>query len=239
MNQACTSIYTVLSSVKRKTIDKTFTSILILMLGACVSEPTIIEKRIVTVPAGAQVIVNDQDIGISPAEITVDTSNTQALNIQVRKDGFFTETTQYSLSNIQNTERDITIALTKSPMWEATTPSTALNQWLILLVNEDIPPANVWSTLINLISEHYAGIKAINFQLGSAESNTINKRFQTIRGDVLLRSKMLITRPSEHPLTYKVKVITEWSLGTSWQPYHRVFVEDEQLIKMLFERFGG
>lgn len=210
----------------------------ILILSACVSDPKV-QRRIVTVPPGAELIVNGRNIGPSPMTLPIDTSTTFELEIQAKKDGYFTEVTRRGVGGSNTPAMDITIALQKSPMWEATTPSAALNEWLILLVNDDLAPANVWNSLINLISEQYSGIREISYQLGSAESNAIEKHFQTVRGDISLRSKMRVTRPSERPLTYKIRIVTEWSQGAEWQPYDRVFVEDEQLIQALFERFGG
>lgn len=210
----------------------------ILLTACATTTDTTFEKTITTDPSGAQITVNGNAQGESPVQLKLDRSTLSDISILASKEGYFSEATQVSAQSLASSN-PISLTLQKSPIWHATVENPVLNQWLILAVDETQDPDQVWNDMVSAMSERFGSILNMNFQLGSAQTDYIKQRFQTPRGALFLRSRMEVNRSSRTPLVYKLKLVSEWSQGASWQPYNRAFLQDDNLMKQLFGRFSG
>ncbi len=227
------------SIVKNNLLKKNLIlSLLCLLVTACVSTDTSFKKQINTAPSGATIAVNGNILGESPVVMDLDKMTLRDIEILASKEGYFNEIRLVNAKSLLAPEA-VYIKLNKSPVWEATVETPVLNQWLILSVDNGESSDQVWSSLISILSERYGSIKNIDYRLGSADTDYVKRRFETTRGLIALRSRILIRRTSLTPLVYKIKLTTEWSHGIAWQQYNRAFVEDERLIKRLFKRYSG
>ena len=159
--------------------------------------------------------------------------------IKAEKEGYFAE--EKSIVNYDTVFKDgeFQLYLEKSPMWWATTKSPAGNQWMNLIINPDLSPAEMWQRIVDAVTKRFPDLKEYDFTSGYLVTTWKKKSFKTSRGTFLLRSRFIATVMEKNPLTYRMKLISEWSdkEELQWRSYPRVFLEDAQLINELMERF--
>ncbi len=203
------------------------------------------------------------DIGISPVEFNLvpqkmydDTSdfgdedvfNSQSRSINTSepkytifasKDGYFAEKKSiYNFDDLLETGK-FEVQLEKSPLWWATTTSNATNQWINLIVSSEISDVDMWQRVVDAVTKRFPELKEYDFTSGYLMSAPKEKMYKTSRGSFILRSKFIATVMERDPLTYRLKLISEWSNreGVRWNPYPRVFQEDAELVSELMSRF--
>jgi hypothetical protein len=154
------------------------------------------------------------------------------------KEGYFKETT--TITDLKQIESgNFEIILQESPLWAATENSNATNQWMHLIVNQEISDSDMWQRVVDAVTRRFPELKEYDYNSGYLVSMPKIKKFNTKRGIFLLRSKFLATVMERNPLTYRLKIESHWSdaEGNKWTPYPRVFIEDAELVKELMERF--
>lgn len=159
--------------------------------------------------------------------------------ILAKKEGYFNEEQSITNSDAVAKSGKFTITLYKSPMWWATTYSPATNQWINLVVNSEISNDDMWQRVIDAVTKRFTDLNNFDFKSGYLTTIVKIKSYETKRGKFLLRSKFTATIMDKDPLTYRLKLDSQWSSGegVTWNPYPRVFTEDAQLIKELMNRF--
>lgn len=159
--------------------------------------------------------------------------------IYAKKDGYFME--EKSIEDYDDILESgkFTINLEKSPMWWATTTSSATNQWINLIVSSQITDKDMWQRVVDAVTKRFPNLKEYDFTSGYLVTVPKVKTYDTSRGTFILRSKFIATVMQREPLTYRLKLISQWSNqeGVKWNPYPRVFIEDDALIKELMTRF--
>ncbi len=205
-----------------------------------------------------------KDIGISPVEFELipqkmyddDTSDfgeenfskskSRSINtseprytIFASKDGYFAEKQSiYDFDDLLKTGT-FEVQLEKSPLWWATTTSSATNQWINLIVSSEISDVDMWQRVVDAVTKRFPELNKYDFTSGYLMSTPKEKIFKTSRGSFILRSKFVATVMERDPLTYRLKLVSEWSNreGAKWHPYPRVFHEDAALVSELMNRF--
>jgi len=157
----------------------------------------------------------------------------------MKKTGYFTETTEVTSSDISGDSNEVFIKLIPSPMWQATFESPATNQWLRLIASPGVSEAEVWKQMVDATTKRFPDLEEFDYNSGYIKSAVKTKRYSTPRGEFRLRSRFVAALADQDPLTYKIKLISEWTdKGVEWYPYNRVFREDALLIDELVDRFG-
>lgn len=159
--------------------------------------------------------------------------------IKAVKEGHFTE----KKSIIDYTELfqagTLNVSLDESPLWLATAESSATNQWVNLIVSSGIPEVDMWQRVVDAVTIRFPDLKEYDYVSGYLATVPKIKTFETSRGTFILRSKFIATVKEREPLTYRLKLISDWSDQTrvQWHPYPRVFIEDKELVNELMSRF--
>lgn len=166
-------------------------------------------------------------------------NTTPQYTFHATKEGYFSEEKAIEDYRAVNDTGQFLIRMEKSPLWWDTTLSEATNEWVNLTVNSEISDVDMWQRIISTVTKRFPGLKEYDFTSGYLLTEDKMKRFETTRGVFYLRSKFIATVMSRAPLTYKLKIVSEWSNRetTEWNPYPRAFKEDAELVTELMNRF--
>ena len=216
-----------------------FICLLAVLLAGCATPVPTPETRITTTPDEATITIDNQAHGVSPISYLFDFSGRDEYVIKAAKEGYFTETVVITPASISGEQPGLNIELQISPMWQSTTVSPATNEWMSLVVNPGIGAAEIWQRMVDATTKRFPELEEFDYNSGYIKSVLKGKRFDTPRGEFRLRSRFIAAVADEEPLTYKIKLISEWTdKGVEWYPYNRVFIEDSLLIKELIDRFA-
>jgi len=184
-------------------------------------------------------IPNDEDDEFSSAGTEIKKIRNPKYVIKAEKDGYFAEEKQIVNYDSLFKSGRFRLVLEKSPMWWATSESPATNQWINLIINPEITPMEMWQRVVDAVTKRFPELKEYDYNSGYLVTEFMKKSFTTSRGTFLLRAKFIATVMETNPLTYRMKLVSEWSdqEESKWHPYPRVFVEDAELIEELMERF--
>ncbi len=97
----------------------------------------------------------------------------------------------------------------------------------------------MWQRVVDAVTKRFPDLKEYDFTSGYLVTVPKIKSFTTSRGTFLLRSKFIATVMERDPLTYRLKLVSEWSdrEAVKWHLYPRVFKEDAELVEELMSRF--
>lgn len=208
-----------------------------LALSAC-APTTTMETSVRTAPAGAMVTINGQAIQTpTPFQHIFKFDANQEYELRVNKEGYFEEEyfVNKTLPSLKNGE--VLVKLTKSPLWEATTPSPATNNWIQVLVGDEIDARMAWQIMIDAVIKRSSNIKELNYESGYLQTKYTVRKFDTKRGEFLLRCQLIANLVSTEPLIYRIKDVAEWSgNGVQWHPYNRIFKEHQDMITEIQDR---
>lgn len=209
----------------------------VLTLSAC-APTTTFDTSIKTLPAGAIVTINGNQITTpTPFQYTFDFNTNPQYELRVRKEGYFEE--EYFVDKMLPSlkDREVLVTLTRSPLWEATTFSPATNNWIQVLVGDDIDAKMAWQIMIDAVIKRSSNIKELNYESGYLQTKYTVRKFETKRGEFLLRCQLIATLVSSEPLIYRMKDVAEWSgNGVQWHPYNRIFKEHDEMITEIQDR---
>ncbi len=207
--------------------------ILVLLSGCATTTP--IATMINTIPQGGAIYVDDSFIGTSPVSYEFDFHTQKEYKILAKKDGYFSERI-----DITSAKQIKPMNLAISPLWMDTAESPATNQWLLLVVNPNIEPLAVWQRMVDAVTKKFPDLEDFDYNSGYIKSSVKGKRYATKRGEFRLRTRFVATITEEDPLTYKIKILSEWTdKGLNWYPYPRVFKKDARLIEEMVDRFSA
>jgi hypothetical protein len=179
-----------------------------------------------------------QNGDVLPRQKTYTATGKPKYTILATKDGYFNETSSI-IDNDPIESGKIVIQLQESPLWAATENSSAANQWMQLIVNQEISASDMWQRVVDAVTKRFSELKEYDYNSGYLVTMPKIKKYITRRGVFLLRTKFLATVMERNPLTYRLKIESDWSdvQGNTWHPYPRVFKEDAALVKELMARF--
>lgn len=209
----------------------------LVLLSSCAPK-TSIDTTIQTIPNGARVFINGSEaLQPTPFEYTFEFDVNQEYDLFVQKEGYFEEELFLTKTLPSLAEGQISIPLTRSPLWEATTFSQATNTWMQILVNKDITVREAWEILLDTMLKRSPDLKELNFESGYLQTHYTVKKFDTKNGEFLLRCQLTAALISSNPLTYRVKEVAEWSgNGVQWHSYNRIFFEHDDMIREIQRR---
>lgn len=211
--------------------------VLWLILAGCAPK-TIIETEITTDPPGATVTIN----GVESPELTpffnsFEFKQNQNYDLIINKEGHFEEELLVVKDLPSLKEHKIKVTLTPSPIWQDTTFSPATNSWIQVLVGSDLDAKIAWQIMIDAVIKRSSNIKELNYESGYLQTKYTVKKFETKRGEFLLRCQLIATLVSSEPLIYRIKDVSEWSgNGVQWHPYNRIFNEHSDMITEIQDR---
>lgn len=208
-----------------------------LALSGC-AQKTTPETEIMTSPSGALITINGiESPQPSPFPYIFDFETSQQYRLIASKEGYFEEEVLVTEEMPQLQEGSVTINLTRSPLWDATTFSPAANNWIQILAGSELNARLAWQIMIDAVIKHSSNIKELNYESGYLQTRYTVRKFETKNGDFLLRSQLIATLVSNEPLIYRIKDVCEWSgNGVQWHPYNRIFLEHADMIKEIQDR---
>ena len=209
----------------------------LILLSACAPK-TSIETTIQTIPNGARVFINGTEaLQPTPFEYTFEFDLNQEYDLFVQKEGYFEEELLLTKELPSLTEGQVSIPLTRSPLWEATTFSPATNTWIQVQVKKDLTLREAWETMLDTIIKRSPDLKELNFESGYLQTHYTVKKFATKNGDFLLRCQLTAALISSEPIIYRIKEVAEWSgNGVQWHSYNRIFFEHDDMIREIQRR---
>lgn len=208
-----------------------------LALSGCAQKITP-ETEIMTNPPGASITINGIDSEQpSPFPYTFDFAAASEYKLIASKEGYFEEEFLVTEEMPELQEGNVTINLSRSPLWDATTSSPATNDWIQILAATELDARLAWQIMIDAVIKHSSNIKELNYESGYLQTRYTVRKFETKNGDFLLRSQLIATLVSTEPLIFRVKDVCEWSgNGVQWHPYNRIFLEHADMIKEIKDR---
>ena len=209
----------------------------IVLLSSCAPK-TSIDTTIQTTPNGARVFINGtESLQPTPFTHTFEFDLNQEYDLFVQKEGYFEEELLVTKELPSLAARQVSIPLTRSPLWEATTFSQATNTWIQILVSKDINVREAWEILFDTVIKHSPDLKELNFESGYLQTHYTIKKFDTKNGEFLLRCQLTAALISSNPTIYRVKEVAEWSgNGVQWHSYNRIFFEHDDMIREIQRR---
>lgn len=212
--------------------------VFVLVLLCSCAPKTSIETTIKTIPNGARVFIDGtESLQPTPFNHTFDFKLKQTYELFLQKEGYFEEAflVTKDLPSLRN--GNVTVALSPSPLWEATTFSPATNSWIQVVVDSQIKEKTAWQILLDTVVKYCPSLKEINFESGYLQTRHTVKKFETKNGDFLLRSQLTAALISAKPHIYRIKETSEWSgNGVQWYLYNRIFFEHNEMIHELQRR---
>ncbi len=211
---------------------------IVFLFSACAPK-TSIETTIQTEPNGARVFINgDESLQPTPFRYTFDFDINQEYELFVQKEGYFEEEFIITRELPELESGSVSIPLSRSPLWEATTFSQATNSWLQIQVADYLNVREAWEILLDTVVKHSPDLKELNFESGYLQTHYSVKKFDTKNGEFLLRCQLTAALISSEPIIYRIKEVAEWSgNGVEWHKYNRIFFEHDDMIKELQQRF--
>lgn len=211
--------------------------IFVLTLTSCAPK-TSIEATVQTAPNGARVFINgDESLQPTPFSYTFDFELNDEYELFVQKEGYFEEEFIVTRELPELETGNISIPLSRSPLWEATTFSRATNSWIQIRASEQLNVRDAWEILLDTVVKHSPDLKELNFESGYLQTHYAVKKFDTKNGEFLLRCQLTAALISSDPIIYRIKEVSEWSgNGVQWHKYNRIFFEHDQMIKELQRR---
>lgn len=220
-----------------KTSVSLFILILFFVLSGC-SAPKQFLAEITTTPSGAMVAIDGAPTETTPFSHSFDFTTVEEYRINASKEGFFEEEITVDIETPALLAGKLTIDLEPSPLWTATTFSPTTNNWIQILVHDDISLRMSWQIMIDAVIKRSSAIKALNYEAGYLETKHNYKKFNTKHGEFLLRCQLVATLISSDPLIYRLKNVSEWSgNGVQWHPYNRVLLGNEAMTTEIQNRF--
>lgn len=216
---------------------KSHLSFLALLLGLillCSCAPkTSIETTIRTNPNGARVFINGTEaLQPTPFNHVFEFDVNQEYDLFVQKEGYFEEELLLTEDLPSLETGQVTIPLTRSPLWEATTFSQVTNTSIQIHVNTNINVREAWEILLDTVIKRSPDLKELNFESGYLQTHYTVKKFATKNGEFLLRCQLTAALISSDPLIYRIKEVAEWSgNGVQWHSYNRIFFEHDDMIR--------
>lgn len=208
-----------------------------LVLSGC-AKKTMTDTEVMTNPPGAMITINGmQSEQPSPLPYTFDFKTTEQYEIIASKEGYFEEEVLVTKEIFELQEGALSIDLTRSPLWDATTSSPATNSWIQVLAKLDLDVRLAWQIMIDAVIKHSSNIKELDYESGYLQTRYTVRKFETKYGDFLLRNQLIATLVSTEPLIYRMKDVSEWSgNGVQWHPYSRIFTEHADMINEIRDR---
>ena len=217
----------------------TYVSILLALIFLCSCAPkTSIETTIKTSPNGARIFINgDEALQPTPFKHIFDFDINQEYELFVQKEGYFEEEFIVTKDLPELQQGYVSIPLTRSPLWEATTFSLATNSWIQIRTGDGIKSREAWEILLDTVVKHSPDLKELNFESGYLQTHYAIKKFDTKNGEFLLRCQLTAALISSDPIIYRIKEVAEWSgNGVQWHKYNRIFFQHDDMIKELQRR---
>jgi|GEM_PF-1224901 len=213
-------------------------SFLVLILLCSCAPKTSIETTIQTSPNGARIFINGTEaLQPTPFNHVFEFDMDQEYDLFVQKEGYFEEELLLTQDLPSLETGQVTIPLTRSPLWEATTFSQATNTSIQVLVNKDINVREAWEILLDTVIKRSPDLKELNFESGYLQTHYTVKKFDTKNGEFLLRCQLTVALISSDPIIYRLKEVAEWSgNGVQWHSYNRIFFEHDDMIREIQRR---
>ena len=209
----------------------------LILLCSCAPK-TAIETTIQTSPNGARIFINGTEaLQATPFNHVFEFDIDQQYDLFVQKEGYFEEELFLTKDLPSLATGQITIPLTRSPLWEATTFSQATNTSLQIHVNKDFNVREAWEILLDTVIKRSPDLKELNFESGYLQTQYTIKKFDTKNGEFLLRCQLTAALISSDPIIYRIKEVAEWSgNGVQWHSYNRIFFEHDDMIREIQRR---
>lgn len=208
-----------------------------MLLCSCAPK-TSVETTIQTEPNGARIFINGTEaLQATPFQYLFEFDVDQEYDLFVQKEGYFEEELLLTKELPSLATGQISIPLTPSPLWEATTFSQVTNTSLEIHVNKDISVREAWEILLDTVIKRSPDLKELNFESGYLQTHYTVKKFDTKNGEFLLRCQFTAALISSDPIIYRIKEIAEWSgNGIQWHSYNRIFFEHDDMIREIQQR---
>jgi len=214
------------------------TALLGLILLCSCAPKTAIEATIQTSPNGARIFINGTEaLQATPFSYVFEFDVDQEYDLFVQKEGYFEEELLLTKDLPSLETGRITIPLTRSPLWEATTFSQATNTSIQIHVNKEITVREAWEILLDTVIKRSPDLKELNFESGYLQTHYTVKKFDTKNGEFLLRCQLTAALISSDPIIYRIKEVAEWSgNGVQWHSYNRIFFDHDDMIREIQRR---
>ena len=211
-------------------------SVLLSLVAGCAPTPTIIE----TDPAGAKVLVNGTEVGVSPVTPVLDFEKNSKIVLLASKTGYYDEELTVTETEKAIQEHKVMLTLLENESLKATVPSVAANSWLRLQTDSSLTFPVLWQKIVDAVTSRYPSLEMIENGSGYLRSVYLIRKFKSRKGELQVRTRFVGNVTSMDPLLYKLKIESE-SKDTGeadWSPYARIFREDEQLVEEIQGRVG-
>lgn len=214
---------------------RTLALTLVLGIAGCSS---IRMHRIESVPVGAEIYVDEKPVGNAPLDYGFDfADDAKRYDVVARQEGYvdnFVKVSSILLDGLG--ERPILIKIDEDESYTNTVPSEAANEWFQIETDAQLDQTQAWQILVDAVTKFYPELGNLEQEAGYISANAKIKGFKRGHVSVQVKNQFFCSIASRVPLVYKVKIESEINEGGGWEPYPRIFKEDEGLVEELLDR---
>jgi hypothetical protein len=196
-----------------------------------------------TEPEHAKLTLSNQSLGEAPIQHQdLNFGQDEKQELVASQDGYFDEhkTLTSKLPEVQ--AHAVHLKLIRKEAEDATVVSDVAksNTWVNMQVSSQFTPEQTWQKVVDAATNRYGAVQQMNETAGYLRSEWFSKTFpHPTHTNMTVRTQLVTNIVSRDPLVYEVMIRSELGYSDApekWEPYPRVYKEDEQLVKDLLNR---
>lgn len=160
----------------------------------------------------AQIIVDGQNLGTGNLKIKV--PKNECVNVRVQKTGFLRyEQTYCNKKGSTEPPKKQYFDMKKDDSWEASVKTDQANVDFAVTVNEKLSATDAWKLTTQIVTDYFDAIEVSDKETFYLRTAWIVQSFQ----QNTVRTRLIVKLGSSSPLTFKIKLVSEYSgnAGTS------------------------
>jgi len=213
-------------------MKKTIFLISITMLMSCGSKKILISSE-----EAAQIFVDGREVASESAIINI--PKRTSVNVQIKKAGYVTAYRDYqNLKTIKLPKSDF-IRLEVDDAFENSISTDLANQEIDIPTNPNKTEKELWLSLNRVVLDYFDVLETIDENTGYIRTSWVLNKFKSSN----IRTRLIVKFGGNNPLTYKVKLISEYAPPTvsikadeQFQEWDRILRAYEPLIQDLRSR---
>ena len=183
-----------------------------LLMFACLTNIMFGRKIVITVSEpDAEIFVNGKKVGYSPQTIRLD--NGERAYVEIKKLGFITETLELTIgldkgkNGIPDSSKSQFVQMKKDESYESSAKTDNANVDFAVEVNKKLNETDAWKLANQIVRNYIDDIVQVDKETGYLMTAWKVQTFpkKTIRTRVILKLS------NSHPLTYKIKIESQYS----------------------------
>lgn len=211
---------------------------------------------ITTSPSDAKIYFGDQLYGTGTATLYL--SSPKKIQLKVEREGYITFVKNYlynggsKFSNntmngaYERGQNNFTITLVKDEKYinplDVSVKSDSINSFLVCIVDPKFNSQDAWKKVLNVVSDYFDDMEKTKTEAGTLKTEWKGQ----VVGNKKIRTRLIIKTDNENPLTYKIKLQSEYSDFSSayenddvnFKEWDRILKKYKNLVTDFYKELG-